>query len=53
LHSHPKGVEVAPLPTKEELNDFYDIYSVLRGLAIRKAAWSSPDNSDTKLRHFF
>jgi len=37
LHSHPKGVEVAPLPTKEELNDFYDIYSVLRGLAVRKA----------------
>jgi DNA-binding GntR family transcriptional regulator len=37
LHSHPKGVEVAPLPTKEELNDFYDISSVLRGLATRKA----------------
>jgi len=31
LHSHPKGA------TKEELNDFYDISSVLRGLATRKA----------------
>lgn len=35
--SPPKGVKVAPLPTKESLNEFYDISSVLRGLAIRKA----------------
>lgn len=37
VSSPPKGVRVAPLPTKEELNEFYDISSVLRGLAIRKA----------------
>ena len=36
--SPPKGVKVAPLPTKEELTEFYDINSVLRGLAARKAA---------------
>jgi DNA-binding GntR family transcriptional regulator len=36
--SPPKGVRVAPLPTTEELNEFYDINSVLRGLAARKAA---------------
>ena len=35
--SPPKGVKVAPLPTTEELNEFYDINSVLRGLAARKA----------------
>lgn len=35
--SPPKGVKVAPLPTKEELTEFYDINSVLRGLAARKA----------------
>jgi len=32
------GVKVAPLPNKEELTEFYDINSVLRGLAARKAA---------------
>jgi len=37
VSSPPKGVRVAPLPTKEALNEFYDISSVLRGLAIRKA----------------
>ena len=36
--SPPKGVKVAPLPTTEELTEFYDINSVLRGLAARKAA---------------
>ena len=36
--SPPKGVKVAPLPSKEELTEFYDINSVLRGLAARKAA---------------
>ncbi len=36
--SPPKGVKVAPLPTIEELTEFYDINSVLRGLAVRKAA---------------
>jgi len=36
--SPPKGVKVAPLPNKEELTEFYDINSVLRGLAARKAA---------------
>ena len=36
--SPPKGVKVAPLPTTEELTEFYDISSVLRGLAARKAA---------------
>jgi len=36
--SPPKGVRVAPLPTTEELTEFYDINSVLRGLAARKAA---------------
>ena len=36
--SPPKGVKVAPLPTTKELNKFYDISSVLRGLAARKAA---------------
>ena len=36
--SPPKGVKVAPLPTTKELNEFYDISSVLRGLAARKAA---------------
>ena len=35
--SPPKGVKVAPLPTTEELTEFYDINSVLRGLAARKA----------------
>jgi len=37
VSSPPKGVKVAPLPTKEELTEFYDINSVLRGLATRKA----------------
>ncbi|KUK86090.1 MAG: Transcriptional regulator, GntR family [candidate division TA06 bacterium 34_109] len=37
VSSPPKGVRVAPLPTKEALNEFYDISSVLRGLAVRKA----------------
>lgn len=37
VSSPPKGVKVAPLPTKEALNEFYDISSVLRGLAVRKA----------------
>lgn len=36
--SPPKGIKVAPLPTKKELTEFYDINSVLRGLAARKAA---------------
>ncbi len=36
--SPPKGVKVAPLPTIEEMTEFYDINSVLRGLAARKAA---------------
>jgi DNA-binding GntR family transcriptional regulator len=36
--SPPKGVKVAPLPTTEELTEFYDINGVLRGLAARKAA---------------
>jgi len=36
--SPPKGVKVAPLPTTKELTEFYDISSVLRGLATRKAA---------------
>jgi len=36
--SPPKGVKVAPLPTTEELIEFYDINGVLRGLAARKAA---------------
>jgi len=36
--SPPKGVKVAPLPTIKELTEFYDISSVLRGLAARKAA---------------
>ena len=36
--SPPKGVKVAPLPTNEELTEFYEINSVLRGLAARKAA---------------
>ena len=36
--SPPKGVKVAPLPTTKELTEFYDISSVLRGLAARKAA---------------
>lgn len=35
--SPPKGVKVAPLPTTEELAEFYDINSVLRGLAVKKA----------------
>jgi len=37
VSSPPKGVKVAPLPTTKELNEFYDINSVLRGLATRKA----------------
>jgi len=37
VSSPPKGVKVAPLPSKEELTEFYDINSVLRGLAARKA----------------
>jgi DNA-binding GntR family transcriptional regulator len=37
VSSPPKGVKVAPLPTKEELIEFYDINSVLRGLTARKA----------------
>ncbi len=37
VSSPPKGVKVAPLPTKEELTEFYDINSVLRGLATKKA----------------
>lgn len=37
VSSPPKGVKVAPLPTTEELNEFYDINGVLRGLAARKA----------------
>ncbi len=37
VSSPPKGVKVAPLPSKEELTEFYDINGVLRGLAIRKA----------------
>lgn len=41
VSSPPKGVRVAPLPTKEALNEFYDISSVLRGLAIRKAIESN------------
>ena len=36
--SPPRGVRVSPLPTTEELDEFYDISSVLRGLAARKAA---------------
>jgi DNA-binding GntR family transcriptional regulator len=36
--SPPKGVKVAPLPTTKELTEFYDISSVLRGIAARKAA---------------
>ena len=36
--SPPRGVKVAPLPTTKELTEFYDISSVLRGLAARKAA---------------
>ena len=36
--SPPKGVKVAPLPTTKELAEFYDISSVLRGLAAKKAA---------------
>jgi len=36
--SPPKGVKVAPLPTTKELTEFYDISSVIRGLAARKAA---------------
>lgn len=36
--SPPKGVKVAPLPTTKELTEFYDISSVLRGLAAKKAA---------------
>lgn len=39
VSSPPKGVKVAPLPTKEALNEFYDISSVLRGLAARKAVY--------------
>jgi len=35
--SPPRGVKVAPLPTTEGLTEFYDINSVLRGLAARKA----------------
>ena len=35
--SPPKGVKVAPLPTMNDLTEFYDIRGVLRGLAIRKA----------------
>ena len=38
IPSPPKGVKVAPLPTTKELTEFYDINSVLRGLAVRKAA---------------
>ncbi len=38
--SPPKGVKVAPLPTTEELTEFYDINGVLRGLAARKAAYN-------------
>ena len=37
IASPPKGVMVAPLPTIEELIEFYDINGVLRGLAVRKA----------------
>jgi len=37
IASPPKGVMVAPLPTTEELVEFYDINGVLRGLATRKA----------------
>jgi len=37
IASPPKGVIVAPLPTTEELIEFYDINGVLRGLAARKA----------------
>lgn len=36
--SPPKGVKVAPLPTTEELTEFYDINGVLRGLAAKKAS---------------
>jgi DNA-binding GntR family transcriptional regulator len=39
VSSPPRGVKVAPLPTKEALNEFYDISSVLRGLAVRKAVY--------------
>ena len=37
IASPPKGVMVAPLPTTEELIEFYDINGILRGLAVRKA----------------
>ena len=37
IASPPKGIMVAPLSTSEELIEFYDINSVLRGLAARKA----------------
>jgi len=44
IASPPKGVKVAPLPTIEELVEFYDINGVLRGLAARKAVENiSPD----------
>lgn len=48
--SPPKGVKVAPLPTKEELTEFYDINSVLRGLAARKAACNITPQEIRKLQ---
>ena len=48
--SPPKGVKVAPLPTKEELTEFYDINSVLRGLAARKAASNITSQEIRKLQ---
>ena len=38
IPSPPKGVKVAPLPSTEELTEFYDISGILKGLAARKAA---------------
>jgi len=47
--SLPKGVKVAPLPTINDLSEFYDIRGVLRGLAARKAAKNITDKEIKEL----
>lgn len=50
VSSPPKGVKVAPLPTIEELNEFYDINGVLRGLAAKKAVKNITSRQITQLK---
>jgi len=50
IASPPKGVMVAPLPTTEELIEFYDINGVLRGLAVRKAVQNITSSGINQLK---